>query len=238
MDGDGDMDVVGGDEDAKSVFWLKNPGTFSANWTKILVGSADVLDRVAAADMDGDGDIDIVVSEEGKGHLYLYKNNRAQGWEQLELATTNYGYLSMYVADMNGDGKQDIISGESVDAKKIQIWWNRGSLSFEAQQINGATTTQSHLGCLPVDLDNDGDLDIVSHQWLGGTALFVWRNDTTGGTAVSGYGAGRLQQVGSLNGSASSFDLQGRRLLAHPAAARAEHGTMIYNNRLTIRGSN
>ena len=71
----------------------------------------------------------------------------------------------------------DIVTGESVDAKRIQIWENRGNLSFTPHAVNKGNSEQTHIGCLPADMDNDGDVDLVNISYSCKGCVFIWRND-------------------------------------------------------------
>jgi hypothetical protein len=180
IDGDGDNDVCGGHTE---VWWLENPGSVSPGWVRHDIAPVNVVDRVAAADMNGDSRCDIVVTEEGSGRLIVY-GNTGGSWEEHVVSSTALGYLSMHTADFDRDGTIDIVTGESLNSKKIEIWENDGSFNFTPHQINASRAVQTHIGCLPADLDNDGDLDLVNHSYTQSRYVFVWRNDHRPATAV------------------------------------------------------
>ena len=50
--------------------------------------------------------------------------------------------------------------------------------SLEAHPVDRGK--ESHLGTKAVDLDQDGDLDLVSIGWDEPTRIYVWRNDAIG----------------------------------------------------------
>ena len=186
INGDGKPDVAA--SDGNNAIWLENNGSTS-NWTMRTVGPADhggdnggFTDKVAIADIDGDGKNDVLLSEEifsaPAANTYWYKNPggaATSGWIRSIVAsqeTTN----SMSVADMDGDGDIDVITGEHRGSKTVSIWENKsnGSQWTEHQVDSGK---ESHGGTKVIDLDNDGDLDIVSIAYDAPQDLHIWRNN-------------------------------------------------------------
>jgi hypothetical protein len=186
IDGDGYLDVAGGNLDTKQVIWWKNPGNGSGNWTGYPIGSVvGSPDRFAIADIDGDERKDIVVSEEeypvtqGVSNCYWFKakpNPQEGEWQRNAVLSGAYSLNSMSVADIDRDGDKDIVLGEMGDQQRHMIFENdgRGNLSGP---IIVDTDKESHLGARVADLDGDGDLEIISIGWNEYQYLHVWRND-------------------------------------------------------------
>ena len=82
---------------------------------------------------------------------------------------------------MDKDGDPDLILAEHRGAKTLSIWANTGYGAFAEQVVS--TGHESHLGGQTVDLDNDGDLDIVSIAWDASNEVHLWRNN--GATPVN-----------------------------------------------------
>jgi hypothetical protein len=76
---------------------------------------------------------------------------------------------------MDADGDTDLILAEHRGALKLAIWFNGGKGAFTEKVVS--TGKESHLGGRTVDLDADGDLDIVSIAWDAPGLLHLWRND-------------------------------------------------------------
>lgn len=191
IDRDQRLDIAATTGDSKRVEWYRNPGDGSDNWPAFHIGDfAEALypDRTELADLNGNGRLDIIVSEENG------ENSDAQTywWEQpadptqgnwtrhliVSQATTN----SMDVADMDQNGATDIILAEHRGGKKLAIWANDGQGNLTEQVVS--TGHESHLGARTVDLDGDGDLDIVSIAWDDPQFIHLWRNDArTGSTS-------------------------------------------------------
>lgn len=183
LDGDGLIDLVASTGEAKEVAWWRNPGDGSRDWQRrdiAKVPEMDYPDRVAAADLDGDGYPDIVVAEENgaaDGARASWWRGPATGsfnWERHEI--TSRGSLnSLSVADMDGDGRLDLVMAEHRGALRMSLWRNVGGGNFIEQLIGEGF--ESHLGARAVDLDGDGDLDVVSIAWDAPGAIHAWRND-------------------------------------------------------------
>ena len=82
--------------------------TFTA--ADIVSGDGGWKHGVFAADMDGDGDMDIVSASYNDDTIAWYENNGAAdpSWTATDIATSADGAVSVFAADMDGDGDMDI----------------------------------------------------------------------------------------------------------------------------------
>lgn len=191
LDNDGDLDIAAGDiedgqmEHPTNLFWWENPGTIDTVWEKSMIGRTNhAIDRVKIADINGDGQNDVVVSEErwpgleADGSLYWFEapqNTKNSDWNR-HLVVVQYSMNNLDVADLDRDGDQDIITNEHKGPDHhLQIWENDGKGNFTVHTIDKGK--EMHLGAQLVDLDGDGDLDIVGHAWDNYKYLHCWRND-------------------------------------------------------------
>ncbi|HXV31052.1 MAG TPA: VCBS repeat-containing protein [Sinorhizobium sp.] len=185
LDGDGLLDLAATTGDAKEVAWWRNPGAGSQDWVRRDVAKVREMvypDRVAAADLNGDGRPDIVVSEENgeaDGAMAYWWRNPGGGspdWEQHEI--TSRGSLnSLSVADIDGNGRLDLVMAEHRGALRLSIWQNMGGGRFIEQLVGEGF--ESHLGAYAIDLDGDGALDIVSIAWDAPGEIHAWRNGSS-----------------------------------------------------------
>jgi hypothetical protein len=185
MDNDGDLDIVGGHEYSESggdIWWAQNPGSFVGSWQIQVIGrTATGMDRIEAADITGDGHADIVVTEEAeRSNLYLFTQPAAgplsPAWNRRSLGIGAM-YLSLDIGDIDRDGDRDIVTGEASGSQKIELWLNSGDASsFTKQTINQAMSRQPHIGCRLLDIDADGDEDLVNNSFSDDSYFFVWKN--------------------------------------------------------------
>jgi len=75
------------------------------------------------------------------------------------ISTTADGAISVYAADVDGDGDLDVLSA-SQDDDKIAWYENDGSQAFTEQVIS--TTADGAWSVYAADVDGDGDLDVLS----------------------------------------------------------------------------
>jgi hypothetical protein len=176
LDGDGDLDIVRADT------WFENKDGKGTEWVvhkNIPMGRKGpfgVCVRAAVLDMDGDGKPEIIIADAdiSDSKVVVLKNADGQGgaWLKTRMPQSfKYGSLhALAVADLNGDGRPDIISNEQEELlpdgrenPRWIVWENLGGMKF-AEHILLDTKLGGHE--LQVgDVDGDGDIDICSKPW-------------------------------------------------------------------------
>ena len=164
MDGDGDMDIVSASVDDNTIAWYENDGAADPSFTAAdIATSAEGAYSVFAADMDGDGDIDIVSASYADDTIAWYENDGAENptFTAADIATSADGAASVFVADMDNDGDMDIVSASEND-DTIAWYENDGAANPSWTAADIATSASGAASVFVADLDNDGDMDIVS----------------------------------------------------------------------------
>ncbi len=174
--------------------WWKNPGDGGGDWKRFDVGKSTHADRYELADINGDARLDLVTTEERyPGHVpnascYWFEQpaDPKGPWQRHEVVT-EWSLNNLDVADMDRDGDMDIVTCEhsmpyggkpAPGNERLQVWENDGKGRFTERTID--RNKESHLGAQVVDLDRDGDLDIISIAWRDFKYLHLWRNDAIG----------------------------------------------------------
>lgn len=186
IDGDGDLDIscgrrAQGKEEPRILMWFENPGNLETAWKDHIVGYTEhPIDRIEIADLNGDGQNEIVLAEErypgleADCHLYWF-SKKGRTWEK-HLIVQQYSSNNLDVADMDGDGDQDIITGEHKGPNlELQLWENDGKANFTKRILDRGK--ENHLGTKLIDLEGDGDLDIIGAAWDNYKWMHLWRND-------------------------------------------------------------
>lgn len=132
---------------------------------------ADNLARVVQAvplDYDEDGDLDVLVAEFGwrtTGGLKLLRNSGAPGSTNslsVETLDPRHGVLGVEVADMNQDGKLDIVACYGQEFETVEIHFNQGQGHYTPTIVHRLKDPSYNASSFEVvDVDGDGRLDIV-----------------------------------------------------------------------------
>ncbi|GIW71403.1 MAG: hypothetical protein KatS3mg102_0945 [Planctomycetota bacterium] len=189
LDGDGERDLLvadlgslrPADHDRGRVWWLRARG--DGGFLPVVL--AERLGRVAdvrPADLDGDGDVDLVVAEFGwrqTGRVLVLENlgvppapapppaAPATGAPAVPRFAVHVldprpGAIHVPVADLDGDGRPDVLALLSQQHEAVVAYRNRGGLRFEALELYRAPhPAWGSSGMEVCDLDGDGDLDVL-----------------------------------------------------------------------------
>ncbi len=175
LDRDGLQDLLVGDLGSfqpadhtnGAIVWLRR----TSNGAYAPTVLADRLGRVAdvrAADFDGDGDLDLVAAVFGwrrTGSLLLLEN-RTTDWQMPHFVAAEldrrHGAIHAPVADLNGDGKPDIVVVFAQEHETVAALINTGKGTFRTETIFEAPHPNwGSSGIELVDIDKDGDLDVL-----------------------------------------------------------------------------
>jgi len=151
----------------------------NSNTTLLTANTYVILRNVAASDFNGDGTTDLLVGD--YQYLDFYSNTRdpiAPFKVRPNLSLQLEAYSNYHLADLNGDGKLDIITPYA--DKNVNVYKNTSSLttlSFEKKEILGAEVNRgSSSTVITADLDQDGKLDLVVFR---AEDIMIYRNAGT-----------------------------------------------------------
>jgi hypothetical protein len=237
VDGDGVADLLVGDmgeffpadHTKGSVIWLRGlaAGKFSAFW---LDGWPRVA-HVDAADFNGDGRTDLAVAAFGwrkAGQVAILENDSADASKpsfKTHTIDPRTGAIRVLPVDLNGDGRMDFVTLLAQEHETVLAYINTGSggFAFEQKVIYAAPHPNwGSSGIELVDLDKDGDLDVLlAHgdtfddgivkpyhgiQWLENTGTYPFVEHTLARMpGVHGIKAADLDGDGDLDVVASAL---------------------------------
>ena len=194
IDRDGDLDVVASDRKGsrRGVFWLQNPGTDAnrnaAAWKEHSIGGQkaepmflDVVDQNATGKRQS---LAVVFSSRQPAFAETIPLNDPlrttmlpAGEKSLRIGTPK----SVRMADLNLDGRLDLVMSceNAVDEKSGVVWFDGAGKPFPAsrREISGPEGVKFDLIEL-IDLDNDGDLDVVTCEERANLGVIWYENPT------------------------------------------------------------
>ena len=247
LDEDGDLDVVTVGLNGLRIHDNRRGGRYallSGGWSRSEgTGTA----RIAAVDLDNDGRFDLVRWDTAGGVMSLLRNT-PNGLETLAAPTVDA--TAVTVGDLDNDGDQDIAA---LDALGSLVWLrNRRELGFvlettasravppPSQAATDAATEDPSEPARPaslwsVDLDRDGDLDLLAR---GSAGELTWRNDggdTNQWLRVRLVGRSDNNSKNNLLGHGSTVELRsGGAYQAQLADGRTVHFGLGSNRRAEV----
>lgn len=142
IDGDGDLDVLmafgivapvaANSPDSHQIAWHENVGKpgLGTEWKKHLIarGFSQGFEAVAG-DLDGDGDQDVIATGwSPAGQLAWFENtgDPQTGWKQHAIKQNWSNAVTVIVADLDKDGRLDIVACAERGANELRWWRNSG----------------------------------------------------------------------------------------------------------------
>lgn len=166
LDLDGRLDLVCPDG------WWRQPADGSTPWPFVRAKLSEACAQMAVMDADGDGDQDILSTS---AHQYgvWWTEQTADGWVMHEIDASVSQTHAMHLADLNGDGLLDIVTGKrfwahkegdpGVDEPAMMLWYELQRTADGPRWTKHELHDDSGVGLHFVlcDLDGDGRTDII-----------------------------------------------------------------------------
>lgn len=179
LDGDGDTDVLSASPNG--IAWHENNNGQGDFNVEQFISSNFQGKSVFASDIDMDGDMDIIYTT-----VYDSNQNTKIAWVENMDGNGNFGSEqdisaeliignALFVADLDGDGDNDVLTGSQSDNKIAWYENTNGNGAFGPQQTLTTNLGQVHK-VIAADMDNDNDLDIIC---AAGNSV-SWFKNTTG----------------------------------------------------------
>jgi len=175
--------------------WLQSHG--GKSWTLHTLNPTEGHpDRNRLADMNGDGRLDSVVGFEainvpGKLVWYEQPENAMDTWTEHVIAQV-VGPMSMDVGDLDRDGDLDVVVGEhnykNPATAKLHVFENTDGKGEQWKDHIISIGDEHHDGAILADMDNDGDLDIISVGWRHRRVLLYENQAITSGSQTTSSG--------------------------------------------------
>lgn len=249
LDGDGLPDILVCDALRNKVSWIRQSP--KGVYTELPVsGDIQAPAHVSAIDIDGDGDVDLVVASLGSlfpdnrriGSVILLENNGHQQFTSHVVAQGIARVADVRAGDLDGDGDLDLaVAGFGYDNGETLWLENKGGWTFVPhvlQRLSGA------INAIPVDMNGDGRLDIVtlvSQEW---EEIWVFVNDGKGqftskllwGSTNPDFGSSWLTVVDlDKDGDPDLLFSNGDAFDYAPANSRPWHGVQWLENKSNLQ---
>lgn len=131
--------------------------------------------QIAAADMDGDGDTDVLC---GANRTEWYENDGKGNFEKTHPISAKTADGGIAAADLNGDGDTDVAfisNGELLWFKNLN---GLGTAFSDSVLVQNVGPFYNFLNLL--DVDSDGDKDLVFNVYISGDIRLNWCENTDG----------------------------------------------------------
>jgi hypothetical protein len=185
LDADGDLDAVLGTwEDELRLY--RNTSTDGSISLELVDSAFVTLSRgrnatPALGDLDGDGDLDLIVGE-SSGTLNQYENTGTATDPVFTLVSDEMGDIDVgrrslpVLRDLDDDGDLDLVVG--AESSGLHVFLNAGSPTAPEWVVGGTLPIDDFGFAAPafLDLDGDGDDDILLGGGRGGLWLYENRN--------------------------------------------------------------
>jgi hypothetical protein len=192
VDRDGDPDILVGNNGQNALLTNSGAARFSDRTTTHLPAIQDVTQDLELGDVDGDSDLDLLVGNEDRNRL-LINDGHGRFADETDDRLPVHGHEETREADfgdVDGDGDLDIVFANTQFSvpqadRQNRLLINDGTGHFTDETDarlprDGNLTVDADF----VDLDADGDLDLVlgnsMREGAVGERFSVYLNDSTG----------------------------------------------------------
>lgn len=179
MDNDNDLDVLAAGNTSNSIKWWENNNN---SWLcHVIESNYGEPQSVVYFDFNNDNYMDIVSGEmkQNSGLVNIWFSNYTDSLTFIKdtLDLGFYGSHWFEIADLNGDGLEDIIAA-GYFSQKIGAWLRVDENTNEFTRVTPVENIGYPLHVTVSDIDNDGDMDILAPEIPGANhKIHCFEND-------------------------------------------------------------
>lgn len=160
-----------------TVFFASAAGEFEEKALSLAGDQVAQPVSVVTADVNGDSRQDLVCANEGNDSLVIFLQGEEGGFGGKPILVRDAEGRrpsSLAVADLNGDGKVDLISAYR-DSDNVVVFYQGGEMSFSSAVLALPVGVLDPTGIAIGDVDRNGLLDIVTAHNRGGDLSILWQ---------------------------------------------------------------
>jgi len=157
LDGDGDLDLLDRHGPGNpGGFWANDGSGFFAHFAPLFAG-----EPLLVLDVDGDGNLEVLTHETGPERLDLQHQTGPLAFTAETVHTGFFGADTAALADLDGDGDQDLLLGEVIGGPvELAVYENTGGAFTWRVSLPADPSADDVLGA--DDVDGDGLVDILA----------------------------------------------------------------------------
>jgi hypothetical protein len=144
VDGDSDVDIIGAGRYEDDITWWENVDGSGTSWEAHMIDNGfEYASSVYPADVDGDVDIDVLSAACVDDDITWWENLDGVGgsWAKRTIDDNFDGANSVYAADVDDDGKLDVIGAAELDEKIA--WWEVTKFATAGELISSIYDTEA-----------------------------------------------------------------------------------------------
>ena len=174
LDNDGDLDIIEINDNAPHrIYTNDGSGNFKFHSQVAEISHAR---NVAIGDLDNNGFMDFIITNRGQQNIICYNNGKLN-FDCVKLQTIKNSTIDIAIQDLNSDGFPDLVLANR-DHIPNEIFINKGNRQFEKKLDFGTGTFETRSVAI-TDINNDGNLDIVTGNINGSNFIYLGNKNFT-----------------------------------------------------------